>query len=353
MPFVTDKLADINESKRQARYQKQAMRASRFAFSPVEVMAHLRANIVGQIGALEQIEDALYVIKADIGESNRPLTVCMLLGPTGVGKTETVRLLAEAINGDAKKVCRIDMNTLAQEHYSAAITGAPPGYVGSKEGQTLFDVDAIKGSYSQPGIVLFDEIEKASRDVVRALLNLIDTGKLVLSSGVKEIDFSNALIFMTSNLGAKEYSQTLLKHQRGWRKWLGIQLTPKVQIIERAVHDHFDPEFINRIDKQLHYNAIESSWFNKIVDNEIQKLNRRLKKRSADLIIDNSVYLYLSKKYDHRFGARDVRRLLRNELEPKLARALIEYEAIERFIAKVDSGEIAIGIISEHGEAVQ
>src|SRR5690606_32324507 len=124
----------------------------------------------------------------------------LLLGPTGVGKTEVVRLIAEAIHGQPDAFCRIDMNTLAQEHYAAALTGAPPGYVGSKEGTTLFDAEAIAGTFSRPGIVLFDELEKASTEVLRSLLNVLDSGRLTLSGGGRTLDFRNCLIFMTSNV---------------------------------------------------------------------------------------------------------------------------------------------------------
>jgi ATP-dependent Clp protease ATP-binding subunit ClpA len=128
------------------------------------------------------------------------------MGPTGVGKTETVRILAEAILGSADQLCRIDMNTLSQAHYSSAITGAPPGYVGSKENHSLLQAEKIEGSYSRPGIVLFDEIEKASQEVLRSLLNIMDSGVLHLPSGTKEISFRNTMVFMTSNVGAKEFA---------------------------------------------------------------------------------------------------------------------------------------------------
>ncbi|MDE2037338.1 MAG: ATP-dependent Clp protease ATP-binding subunit, partial [Pseudomonas sp.] len=116
----------------------------RFTFEPAQVMALLRSRIVGQDAALAQMEGLLKVVKADIGERERPLSVNLFMGPTGVGKTEIVRLLAQALHGRADGFCRIDMHTLAQEHYAAALTGAPPGYVGSKEGISLFDSELIQ-----------------------------------------------------------------------------------------------------------------------------------------------------------------------------------------------------------------
>lgn len=176
---------------------------SRFHFKPAQVMKPLRERIIGQEHALNDIEKMLHVVKADFSNPDRPLSVSRILGPTGVGKTETVRLIAEAIYGRTDAFCRIDMNTLAQEHYAAAITGAPPGYVGSKEGHSLFDETAIAGSHTRPGIMLFDELEKASTEVIRGLMNVLDTGKLTLTAGTKTIDFTNCMIFMTSNVGAQ------------------------------------------------------------------------------------------------------------------------------------------------------
>ena len=153
MPFVND-LIEHNREHLGRGEVPMARLQSRFLFEPDTVMALLRTRIVGQDAALEAVEALLKVVKADIGDRERPLAVNLFMGPTGVGKTELVRLLALAIHGRADAFCRIDMQTLAQEHYAAALTGAPPGYVGSKEGATLFDVEAIQGSFGRPGIVL-------------------------------------------------------------------------------------------------------------------------------------------------------------------------------------------------------
>lgn len=183
----------------------------RFHFEPQTVMQLLRERIIGQDAALNEIEKMLHVVKADFSSPERPLSVTLMLGPTGVGKTETVRLIAEAIYGRSDAFCRIDMNTLAQEHYATALTGAPPGYVGSKEGHSLFDETAIAGSHTRPGIMLFDELEKASTEVIRGLMNVLDTGRLTLTAGTKTIDFRNCMIFMTSNVGAQAAQQYLEK----------------------------------------------------------------------------------------------------------------------------------------------
>ena len=250
----------------------------RFHFEPQVVMQKLRERIIGQDVALNEIEKMLHVVKADFSSPDRPLAVTLMLGPTGVGKTETVRLIAEAIYGRPDAFCRIDMNTLAQEHYAAAITGAPPGYVGSKEGHSLFDETAIAGSHTRPGMVLFDELEKASTEVIRGLMNVLDTGKLTLTSGTKTIDFRNCMIFMTSNVGAQAAQQYLDKLNFLPKKMqdLCLKKMPTRSIIEKVMYRKFDPEFLNRIDRILHYQAVQDDALPKLVDIELQKLNQRL-----------------------------------------------------------------------------
>ena len=187
MPFIND----IMEQNR-----KSFGDLSRFTFDCEGIMNCLYDQIIGQKEALLMIEKILKVIKVNIANPQKPLGVFLLTGPTGVGKTQTVRLITECIYGSQDQFCRIDMNTLSQEHYSASLTGAPPGYVGSKEGNTLFDATLIEGSYSKPGIVLFDEIEKANPQVIRSILNVIDNGKMTLTSGNKSIDFKNAVLYI-------------------------------------------------------------------------------------------------------------------------------------------------------------
>jgi ATP-dependent Clp protease ATP-binding subunit ClpA len=330
MPFINDKLSANQEQLDRAHYAKQLARSSRFQFEPEQVMAQLRARIVGQDAVLESMADMLYHVKADFGGESRPLSVNLFLGPTGVGKTETVRILAESILGGADKLCRIDMNTLAQEHYAAALTGAPPGYVGSKEGHTLFNIEAIQGSFSQPGIVLFDEIEKASTEVIRTLLNVLDTGRLVLSAGTKEINFTNAMIFMTSNVGAKDIQLLRESHRFGWRS-LFKRKSKEDAILKRALQTKFDPEFLNRIDRILSFNHLSDKWLDKILDVEITKLNDRLRRKHARLILDNSAREQFYHYYDPQYGARNLSRQLRVKLEPLLARAMIEAKDEELF----------------------
>jgi ATP-dependent Clp protease ATP-binding subunit ClpA len=342
MPFINDQLDHNSEQLARRQQQCQAARTSRFKFKPEAVMADLQSRIVGQPAVLDAMHGMLYTLKADFSDDQKPLSVMLFLGPTGVGKTETVRVLAESILGDANGLCRIDMNTLAQEHYSAALTGSPPGYVGSKEGQTLFDLEKIKGRFSEPGIVLFDEIEKADKGVVRSLMNILDTGKLMLTSGVTEIDFSNTLIFMTSNLGAKELSETSKVYSQGWRALLKLKPPSQDVVLDQALNDHFDPEFINRIDRILPFDWLGKSDTGLLVELELNKLNKRLHARNASVTASANVCLYLSGTYDARYGARDIARRLRTELEPKLAQAMLEQPKQVEFETNIINGELQV-----------
>lgn len=331
MPFINDQLANNEEVNRRERLAKKtAARTSRFTFEPEAVLNLLKHRVIGQDALLKAMHDLLYVLKADITEPGRPLSVNLFLGPTGVGKTETVRQLAQGLLGDADALCRIDMNTLAQEHYSAAITGAPPGYVGSKEGHTLFNTDAIEGSFSRPGIVLFDEIEKASPEVIRSLLNIFDSGILRLAGGTKTISFRNCIIFMTSNLGA----QALINHQQQ-KSFLTSLLTPFLTTIKNTPHKNawsvvepilkktFEPEFINRIERKIIFNKLDNTLVDKLINLEVDKLNARLEKKNALVKLDDSARKQLSRYYNDEYGARNVAHQIRLHLNPAIAKALI------------------------------
>lgn len=328
MTFASDRFeenqATITKQQKDMQRTQYAAQTSRFKFEPQAVMQLLRQRIVGQAQALNEIEQMLQVVKADFNPPERPLAVTMMLGSTGIGKTETVRIISEAIYARNDAFCRIDMNTLSQEHYAAALTGAPPGYVGSKEGTTLFDIEAIQGSFGKPGIILFDEIEKASKEVIRSLLNVLDNGKLSISSGTKTIDFRNCMIFMTSNVGAKALQQQ-------WGNWnFAIQHLLKSRdqyeqkIIDAALHQHFDPEFLNRIDRILHYQRITEDTLPALLQIEVQKLNQRLSKQSRSVSFDASVEARLKQQYDGRFGARHLGRQIRTQIEPVIAAYILQ-----------------------------
>lgn len=339
MPFANERIAANHELLAQ-RPSKTGLRQTRFLFDPDQIMARLAGRIIGQDDALAALGGLLQVVRADICPPQRPLGVCLLMGPTGTGKTETVRALAEAIHGSMDALCRVDMNTLSQEHYASALTGAPPGYVGSKEGHTLFDADKIRGSYSKPGIVLFDELEKASPEVIRSLLNVLDAGLLTLPAGNRQIDFRNSLIFLTSNLGAAELARYHGRFRHGWRRLLQPHSGREQQILEQALHQRFDPEFINRIDHILHYQRLPADRADVLLDLELMKLHRRLEQHQASLDVTAEARRWLCREYDPRFGARDLARRVRHELAPALACALLSEPEARRFSAE----QVADGI---------
>lgn len=340
MPFANDR---IDHTRQHAPVVPGPL-TSRFIFDPAQVMALLRSRIVGQDAALASVESLLKVVKADIGERERPLTVNLFMGPTGVGKTEIVRLLALAIHGRTDAFCRIDMHTLAQEHYSAALIGAPPGYVGSKEGVSLFDNDLIQGTFSRPGIVLFDELEKASKEVVRSLLGILENGQLTLAGGSRTLDFRNSLIFMTSNVGAQQASRYRERFTQGWRRWLGLAPRGEAGVLEQALHAWFEPEFLNRIDRILVFERIEAQWLKALLQIELDKLNRRLNQQHHALSLDDAASAWLCRNHDPRFGARALARRVRVELEPAIAECLLTYPHVTQMVATVESDTLMVGV---------
>ncbi len=342
MPYLNDVLAHNAEVNRDAK--PSGGRPSRFRFDPDEVVAQLESRIIGQPEAHRAIADLLHVVKADFAPGGRPLAVFLLVGSTGVGKTETVKVLAEAILGSADGMCRIDMNTLAQEHYAAAITGAPPGYVGSKEHHSLFQFEKVEGSYGKPGVVLFDEIEKASVSVARALLNVLDSGVLELSAGNKRLNFTNAMIFMTSNEGARELESHRRKHAAGWRRWLGIKssVVAEKRILEKALRNKFDPEFINRIDRIIHFAAVGEAILARVLEAELLLIEKRLEKHGFTLVLEAGAREFLLRGHDPRYGARDLKRRLRVYLEPMLARFLNRSTGCGRLRVRLGADELMI-----------
>lgn len=324
--------------------KNRLMGKPRFHFEPLEVMQLLKQRIIGQEDALNEIEKMLHVVKADFSSPERPLSVTLMLGPTGVGKTETVRLISEVIYGRPDAFCRIDMNTLAQEHYAAAITGAPPGYVGSKEGHSLFDETAIAGSHTRPGIVLFDELEKASTEVLRGLMNVLDSGKLTLTSGTKTIDFRNCMIFMTSNVGAQAAQQYLDKLNFLPEKIQKVCLkrVPVSSIIKKVMQRKFDPEFINRIDRVLQYQPVQDDALPKLVEIELEKLNQRLQHQKRSIQLTDAAKAHFYQNHDIRYGARHLARKIRVELEPILAVYFLNYPEQTEIHLDAQLGQLVI-----------
>ena len=335
MPFITDKLKDLNE--RQAVQVDQTdpgkRIVTRFRFNTAQVMYKVRSRIFGQEEVLQRLEDMLNIIWADIADPNHPLYTALFLGPTGVGKTETVRVLSEAIHENKDDFCRIDMNTLVQEHYAAALTGSPPGYVGSKEGNSLFQADKIEGSYGKPGVVLFDELEKANNQVIYSLLNVMDNGLMKLTSGEKTINFRNSMVFMTSNIGSQEimeYANGGLKftlRKLLWflwpSRWGKTEHDFLKTLVIKKLANRFTPEFINRFDDIFIFHWLPKKELESILNINIDYLNQRIKKYSCNVSLDDEVKQFLLQKgFDKRYGARLLKRTIQKYIEVPLAALL-------------------------------
>lgn len=341
MPFINDRLADTERRRLEAERRVDAGRdrsgastamgdtggiESRYRFDVDAIMAAIRSEILGQDDAVAAVERMLRIVRADISDPHRPLHTALFLGPTGVGKTELVRALARSLHGDAEAFCRVDMNTLSQEHYAAALTGAPPGYVGSKEGTTLLDQERIEGSLRKPGIVLFDELEKASDEVVEALLNVFDNGLLTVASGERTYSFRNTLVFMTSNLGARRLQRDAERRQGFPGRWLlrKPQRERQYRLVERELLGRFAPEFVNRIDSISVFQWLDGDTLNELVDLELARLNRRLEKHRVELRLAEAVHRQVRQAgYDRKFGARAMRRAMRHIVEAPLAEYLL------------------------------
>lgn len=308
-----------------------------------ELRAQLSARVIGQDHAVDALARAVTVARAGLLEYDRPLASLLFVGPTGVGKTVMVRALAEIIRSNADDFCRVDMSSLAQEHYGASISGAPPGYAGSKEGLTIFDRLQIESDEHTPGIVLFDEIEKAHPTVIRTLLHVLDNGLLRLSSGTETINFRNCIVVMTSNLGGAEIARhragQILKRRRprtaakptGSRTLTGLLsvgapragLTEENQILTRALQEFFDPEFLNRLDDIVAFNDLDRSSAEEITAREVSLVCDRLRERSIHLSVSPEVIRHIaSVGFDPAFGVRALKRGVQRELLAPLATAL-------------------------------
>jgi ATP-dependent Clp protease ATP-binding subunit ClpA len=309
--------------------------------------AELSASVHGQEKAVQAVVRAVSIARARLVPVNRPLANLLFVGPTGVGKTQLVRSLARAVRTGEEDFCRVDMSSLAQEHYAASLAGAPPGYAGSKEGLSIFDRGKIESSPDMPGIVLFDEIEKAHITVVRSLLHVLDNGFLRLASGNETINFRNCIVVMTSNLGAGETSRfrkgrafqllhaaaermaavapeaAVLQHRH--RAWAGRR---EASILDRALENFFDPEFLNRVDEVIRFEGLDPDVGRAIVRDQVKEVSARLRRRYIGLVVDDSVIDYLARKgFSPQYGARALERTMRLELLAPLAARLSGVQA--------------------------
>lgn len=268
----------------------------------------MEKRVVGQDHAIDLVVDAILRSKAQIQDENRPIGSFLFLGPTGVGKTEVAKTLAQQLFDDERHIVRIDMSEYMEKHSVARLIGAPPGYVGYDEGGQLTEA-VRRNPYS---IVLFDEVEKAHPDVFNVLLQILDDGRITDSKGVT-VDFKNTIIILTSNLGAQyafEYNkQPQVLHEKYMEE----------------VKNHFRPEFINRIDEIVVFNALDEQAFGKIAKKFIRELANRLAQKDISLHLSDEAYDKIAQNgVDPVFGARPMKRYIQRNLETDIAKKMIE-----------------------------
>jgi len=271
----------------------------------------LSKRVKGQDEAIKLVSETIRRAKANINDPNRPIGSFLFLGPTGVGKTELAKALAENLFDDENRIIRLDMSEYMEKHSVSKLIGSPPGYIGYEKGGQLTE-KVRQNPYS---IVLFDEIEKANIDVLNLLLQIMDNGALTDSRG-RLINFRNTIIIMTSNIGATD-DETLPKN---------AQDEQIKELKKLLLNNQLKPEFVNRIDEVIKFNSLDKKVIEQIVLLEINKLKLRLfTNQNITINVDDEVISFIAKNaYDEAFGARPIRRYIQNNLESKLASLIID-----------------------------
>ncbi|UCD35748.1 MAG: ATP-dependent chaperone ClpB, partial [Nitrospiraceae bacterium] len=283
----------------------------------------LRLRVVGQDEPIKAVSDAVRRARAGIQDPNRPIGSFIFLGPTGVGKTELARALAEFLFDDENAMIRIDMSEYQERHTVSRLIGAPPGYVGYEEGGQL--TEAIR---RRPyAVILFDEVEKAHPEVFNVLLQLLDDGRLTDGHG-RTVDFRNTVVIMTSNIGSQHIQEMLTE-------W-----TEEIQIQKGVMEDlkaFFKPEFLNRVDEIIIFHALNKELLKKIVDIQIARMKHYLKDRQVDLELTDKTKTYLAEiGYDTLYGARPLKRAIQREILNPLASKLLDGSFVTRDVITVD-----------------
>jgi len=281
----------------------------------LDLAQRLHERVVGQDEAIEAVSDAVMRARSGLKDPNRPIGSFIFLGPTGVGKTEVSRALAEALFDDESSMVRIDMSEYMEKHTVSRLIGAPPGYVGYDEGGQLTEAVRRK-PYC---VLLFDEIEKAHHDVFNVLLQILDDGRLTDGHG-RTVDFKNTIVIMTSNIGG----QTILGFRGGSDPDAYEQMKREVMDALRA---QFRPEFLNRVDETIVFRGLTQEDLRRIIDIQLERLRKRLAERHIELTLTDPAKDHLAAAgYDPVYGARPLKRLLQREIETALARKILSGE---------------------------
>ena len=285
-------------------------------------------RLVGQQAAVKAVSDAVRRSRAGISDPNRPTGSFMFLGPTGVGKTELAKALADFLFDDETAMVRIDMSEYMEKHSVSRLVGAPPGYVGYEEGGQLTEA-VRRRPYS---VVLLDEIEKAHPDVFNILLQVLDDGRLTDGQG-RTVDFRNVILIMTSNLGSQFMADPSLSPEERRNQVMAV------------VKDHFRPEFLNRLDEIVLFDELSREDLDKIVDISLDKLNRRLAERRISIDVSAAAREWLARTgYDPVYGARPLRRLIQTTVEDQLARAMLAGTISDDQKVSVDMNQAGDGV---------
>ena len=292
----------------------------------------LHRRVIGQEEAVTAVAEAIQRSRAGIADPNRPIGSFLFLGPTGVGKTELAKTLAEALFDDESNMVRIDMSEYMEKFAVSRLIGAPPGYVGYEEGGQLTEA-VRRRPYS---VVLFDEVEKAHPDVFNILLQVLDDGRITDSQG-RVVDFKNTIIILTSNLGS-EYLLTGIDAEGNIREDVK-------EAVNGLLRRSFRPEFLNRLDEIVFYKPLTRSDIGRIIDLQIADLNRRLEAQQLRVeVTEGAKDLIVAESYDPAYGARPLRRYVRHTIETKLSKLLLAGRVLpgQTVMADAENGEIVV-----------
>ena len=325
--LLRDKVTDEEIAKIVGRWTgipvSKLMEGEREKLLHLEEILHKR--VIGPDEAVEKVSEAILRSRAGIQDPNRPLGSFMFMGPTGVGKTELAKALAQALFDDEKNIVRIDMTEYMEKHSVSRLIGAPPGYVGYEEGGQLTEAVRRK-PYA---VVLFDEVEKAHPDVFNILLQVLDDGRITDSQG-RTVDFKNTIIILTSNLGSEYILDGIDENNR---------ITPEARAqVDKLLKTHFRPEFLNRLDEIVFYKPLSKKEIYPIIDLMLTKLKERLADKQLDLeVTDSAKELIVKEGYDPIYGARHLKRYIQSKLETLIARTMIAEDLDPDTVIKVDS----------------
>ncbi len=300
----------------------------------VKMEERLQQRVVGQAEALEAVANAVRRSRSGLQDPNRPIGSFIFLGPTGVGKTETARALAEFLFDDENAMVRIDMSEYMEKHTVARLLGAPPGYVGYEEGGQLSEA-VRRRPYS---VVLFDEIEKAHHDVFNVLLQILDDGRLTDGQG-RTVDFKNTIIIMTSNIGSPIIQEFYNAGKMGPKDHAEME-----RLVRTELRSHFRPEFLNRVDDIIIFHSLDEKQLAHIVDIQLSRLDKRLAQQQLSLEVERSAKQLIAREgFDPQFGARPLKRAIQDLLLDPLATKLLvgDFKPGDRIRVEAQDGELA------------